>query len=715
MNPIKIKTTPSLLLTLILLLSFFNPSFAQPTNDLKANAISINTSVGEYYGNTTDATATDEPSTCVTTVTAPGVWYTMSGVKGGVTIDLCASPFDSKINVYKDDMAGGLTCITGEDDDSDNCGSGNDPHVTFSSRFSDTYYIYVNGRDGDVGTFTLRIKSNQNQVSSQNDSGFGSLREVIDYANDGDTITFSSVTNKGNIILSSGPVWINKDLTIIGNGMENTIIDGILSDHRLFRINSDGNKTVHMEGMTIQNGGSETASLKGSGIENFEDLSLLNVAFKDNKAAGDATAALRIWSGNVTLMNCIFDNNINYTPSNEASTIYARGFSSLKVLQCLFINNSGDNLIYCENTTAVEIKNNTTYNNIANNNIIYVDREEVHMSNNVISESSSAIDVGAGITSTSFTHNLTGIANPLLSAGDNNIVGDPLFEDPASEDFNLALASPCFNAADANQIPLDIFDLDRDADTSEPVPTDLSNFRNRTVSSSPDMGCYERIPYGCENATPILISETVTEDITGHMVNLVCDATFESRLHTFTPSETDSVTISLSNYSDNKNIFLYTDELCDTNCDYLESSVATANTIEKIRYEAAINTTYYIEVYDYSKTGGTYDLSLDCDNCTTGFNFISPKDDVARGIAEHNTDGNITSNISIHGEGTEVVYSVSNTAGNSIELNSGFQVSLGAAFKANIDKGPTPNLFAPDVAVAPNKEDVGPARRPSIK
>ena len=60
-------------------------------------------------------------------------------------------------------------------------------------------------------------------VTNTNDSGPGSLRQALADANDGDTITFA-VT--GTIVLTSGGLVIDKNVTISGPGADRLSIDG---------------------------------------------------------------------------------------------------------------------------------------------------------------------------------------------------------------------------------------------------------------------------------------------------------------------------------------------------------------------------------------------------------------------------------------------------------------------------------------------------------
>lgn len=122
-----------------------------PNNDLcqDANEIFCNNTV---TGDTTDATENDELlEFCGTDQGSQGVWYTFTGTGDIVTMSLCGSSFDTKIQVYEG-IYGSLTCITGNNDSCDS-----QSEVQFLSTAGSTYYIYVFGSDSNAGIFTFNL------------------------------------------------------------------------------------------------------------------------------------------------------------------------------------------------------------------------------------------------------------------------------------------------------------------------------------------------------------------------------------------------------------------------------------------------------------------------------------------------------------------------------------------------------------------------------
>jgi hypothetical protein len=85
-------------------------------------------------------------------------------------------------------------------------------------------------------------------VSNTNDNGSGSLRQALTIANDGDTINFG-VT--GTIMLTSGGLPINKNITISGPGPDQLSVDG---SQALLVFGVFPQKAAAMSGLTVRNG-----------------------------------------------------------------------------------------------------------------------------------------------------------------------------------------------------------------------------------------------------------------------------------------------------------------------------------------------------------------------------------------------------------------------------------------------------------------------------
>ncbi len=125
-------------------------------------------------------------------------------------------------------------------------------------------------------------------VSSDGNSGGGTLRQAVADACAGSTITFS-VT--GTIPLSSGQITIDKDLTIQGPGagvltVQNTAARSTTS--RIFYVNTG--VTVTIAGLTISGGDiyGESSPARGGGIYNTGNLTVTGSIIRNNQAQSTA-------------------------------------------------------------------------------------------------------------------------------------------------------------------------------------------------------------------------------------------------------------------------------------------------------------------------------------------------------------------------------------------------------------------------------------------
>lgn len=129
-----------------------------PDNDLCENAIPIycgdvvngNTELASNIGAQTDCSEDiwdDNPGF--------GVWYTIEGTGGDITLSLCdAANYDTRIDVFSG-TCGDLSCVAGSDIEPQ-C-SGFTSEVTFASIAGETYTVYVHGFQSATGDFTLTV------------------------------------------------------------------------------------------------------------------------------------------------------------------------------------------------------------------------------------------------------------------------------------------------------------------------------------------------------------------------------------------------------------------------------------------------------------------------------------------------------------------------------------------------------------------------------
>lgn len=127
-------------------------AFAQPLNDACSTAATA--ACGSALSGTTVDATDDAAEDCGTAISAPGVWYSFVGNDQQVVFSTCPDEeFDTKLNVYSG-SCGALACVAGNDDAGPGvlCST-----VAFWAATGTTYYILVQGYDGETGAFNLSI------------------------------------------------------------------------------------------------------------------------------------------------------------------------------------------------------------------------------------------------------------------------------------------------------------------------------------------------------------------------------------------------------------------------------------------------------------------------------------------------------------------------------------------------------------------------------
>ena len=141
---------------------------------------------------------------------------------------------------------------------------------------TDIRYTFSAGCGSPVFSF-LTLTVAPTTVLNTNDTGAGSLRDIVSCAGDGATITFDASLTGQTILLTSGELIINKNLTFTGLGATNLAISG--------------------------NGASRVFHLQAG-----KTLTITNMKLKDSSSMIDGGAALV--DGYLILQDVIFENNL---------------------------------------------------------------------------------------------------------------------------------------------------------------------------------------------------------------------------------------------------------------------------------------------------------------------------------------------------------------------------------------------------------------------
>ena len=139
-------------------------------------------------------------------------------------------------------------------------------------------------------------------VTNTNDSGSGSLRDALASANDGDTIDATGVSD--TILLTSGELQINHNVTINGPGAGNLAING----NATYRVFENFASNVTISGFAITNG-HPADNNGGGGILTHGGLTLTGTSIVSNSAAISG-GGISADSGTVTVSNSTINGNM---------------------------------------------------------------------------------------------------------------------------------------------------------------------------------------------------------------------------------------------------------------------------------------------------------------------------------------------------------------------------------------------------------------------
>ncbi len=188
-------------------------------------------------------------------------------------------------------------------------------------------------------------------VTTLNDSGPGSLRDLVSAAVAGDTIQFA-VT--GTISLTTGQILINKNLNIAGPGAASLNIRQPASS-RLFTVATG--TVVSISAVKLSDG---HINDHGGGILNNGDLTVSHCSFFTNDAGQSGSGGGICNFGNLVVSDCTFYANTarqggaicnfgqvsvrNCTLNANQATVYGggvyNGFQPAEVVNCTIIGNS---------------------------------------------------------------------------------------------------------------------------------------------------------------------------------------------------------------------------------------------------------------------------------------------------------------------------------------------------------------------------------------
>ncbi|MBL9149269.1 MAG: hypothetical protein JNM94_11300 [Phycisphaerae bacterium] len=310
------------------------------------------------------------------------------------------------------------------------------------------------------------------------------------------------------------------------------------------------NATAVVDGITLRDGFSATEG----GAVLGGNATFRRCRFESNEAGTDGGA----WYGygnSPRFVQCVFVDNVAGDSGGALNTYEG----SLTIVNGTFLGNqaaTGGGAVYTYAGT-ITMTNSLVAKNAAGDGAGGVETYEGPV---VIAFSTIADNQGGGVakftgpaldlrSSIVWNNGVSGPAIGIYSCvqggvpGVGNIATDPLFANPAENDWRLAIGSPAIDAGNNSALQADTFDLDGDGNVTQPLPVDLALLvRRRDDPTTPDtgagtapivdMGAFEHFPdcngNGIEDANDI--ASGTSADIDGNGTPDECEDCNGNRL-----------------------------------------------------------------------------------------------------------------------------------------------------------------------------------------
>jgi hypothetical protein len=332
-------------------------------------------------------------------------------------------------------------------------------------------------------------------VGNLNDSGAGSLRNVVASALSGDTIAFGALS--GTITLTTAPITLATSITIAGPGANVLTISGNATQ-RLF-VNSSN---VTISGLTLQNGRAGITDLQGGAILNTGTLTLDHVALRANSAfdGGGAIANVSTAAGNGIL-------TIRASELSGNSVTDPSGIGGGAILSRA--NPGGIGSVTLVNSTVAGNLANATPQGMVGGGIV-VSNGELRVIASTIA-GNSAGPAGGNIHQGAITGTTLTLGNSIVSDGVLGVASPAVSETDIFQPAGATINSQGYNIVRARSLASGYAPSDA-ANGTNPLLGALANNGGRTQTRAPGAGspAFALVPaVACtdENAVPMTIDQ----------------------------------------------------------------------------------------------------------------------------------------------------------------------------------------------------------------
>ena len=392
-------------------------------------------------------------------------------------------------------------------------------------------FARISGAAVDMGayesqTVSLVVNSSADTLDAVYNPAHVTLRDAVAFADaytGASAITFAAALNGTPIDLTLGQLTISANVTITGNGAQNTIIDA-QQNSRVLDV-SPGAENVTLNGLTITGGETTASNAYGAGIQFLSSGSL---TIESSAVAGNTTsgflgrgAGIYTNTGAVTLLNSTISGNSTTGKGGDGAGI----FSQHGAVTLANATISGDSTvgyhadgvaIYTQYAdAAITLTNSTVSGNINNGGnatgaAVSAVRASITLANSIVSGNTISAGTTPDVSFGNYSHQGTFIAKnslvgvnsgtPLNPApvgspdANGNFVGtfaSPLsahlgplaYNGGQTQTMVLLAGSPAINAG-SNALAID-------PTTNNPLTTDQRGAGFARIVGTVDMGAYE--------------------------------------------------------------------------------------------------------------------------------------------------------------------------------------------------------------------------------
>ncbi len=341
----------------------------------------------------------------------------------------------------------------------------------------------------DIGAYEFQRNTAPVHVRNTNDNGLGSLRFSLACAPAGSTIVFDTDTNADTIFLTSGALVVDKELTILGNAKDSTIISGSMNvPDRIIYCN---NAQVEIQNVSILNGGGAGFMSPGAGLAalNGSQVKLNKVKFAGNSTAQAGGGLFIDGMSNLLAYNV----ELSANKALQASAICNLGTAVLR--QTLIANNASTGLSdpsTIRNVGTSEIIQST----IADNQNLFAclhnaSGASLLIQNTLMSDTTSVVLKNSGTVSS-----MNNLIDDISDEGDfqflNHIKSPATLKYSGDHPYSIGFGSEAVAGGNIGNIPTDVFDEDGDSDVMEPILFDIRGVQ-RLGPCGVSFGAYEYV------------------------------------------------------------------------------------------------------------------------------------------------------------------------------------------------------------------------------